>query len=135
MSSESNIQFNEDDQRHVIDSIYLVRFKMLYELYEDYFYNKYINDLDKILTILKDELGVTNLFLRRNLDYLMASGYVDHDKDSGIYGITYKGIKFIEEITDGAFHYKYDRMKINQTHIINKFQSGDVLASGGGGHY
>lgn len=109
----------------VIDNIYVVRFRMLYAFYEDYFYKKHNNDDMEILASMQHELDLSSLFLQRNLDYLLASGYLGDRGD--VVTISYKGIKFIENITDGVFDYSYESINVNRDHIITMFQRGDTL--------
>lgn len=109
----------------IINNIYVVRFKMLYSFYEDYFYSKYDHDELAILEYLKNELDVNSIFLSKNMEYLLAGGYLGDRGDMAT--ISYKGIKFIENITSGEFDYTHDMIKTDQDHIINMFQKGDTL--------
>lgn len=116
MSSENNSK-----QQQEIDNIYLVRFKILDEFYGDYFYDKYGDNTAEILNILKKELNVNYTFLQRNLDYLTECGYL------GSGGITFKGIKFIELVTDGRLNFDYEQVKNQEPFIVRKFQELDTL--------
>lgn len=125
MNSESNGNTNRVQE---IDNIYMIRFKILDEFYGDYFYSKYDGDIPEMKKFFSGEFDVSDSFIERNIAYLMACGYIGHDKNGKYTGISMKGIKFVEGVTDGEFNYPFEKMKMDKTHIINKFQSGDSLA-------
>ena len=120
-----SLENNNNEEPIVLDNMYLIRFKMLYAFYEDYFYRTYNNDDMEILAYLQNELDLSSLFLQRNLDYMIGSGYIGDDKK--ITSISFKGIKFVEEVTDGQLHYNDQSIKQNEGHISNKFQTNDLL--------
>lgn len=108
----------------ILDNIYLIRFKILYDFYEDYFYNKYNNDDIEITNHLQDMFGLSSRFLYRNLSYLIKTGYLNDQQSTNI---TFKGIKFIETVTDGKFDFPYEQIKNQEPFIIRKFQENDSL--------
>ena len=109
------------------NNIFVFRFKILYHFYEKLFWR--IHD-DDILGFLKTKYDITSAFLFNNVEYLRNSGYLQYaePKLAIDLGISYKGIQFVECITDGNMDFDDENISqesLNQ--IRRKFKEQDVL--------
>lgn len=118
-------EMTQEKSNPLDNNIFVLRFQILYEYYRKYFYN---NQKDfNIIDTIQDKYNLTPVFLFNNLTYLRETGYINESglKVFGNYDISFKGIKFVEEITDGKLDYDISNNDVSL--IRRKFSEGDTL--------
>ncbi len=91
---------------------------MLYEFYKKGF----LLDIksEEIVNELVKSLHMDSKFVFSNLYYLSRCGYLS-SKDS-VFDITYRGIKFVEKVTDGNVSFSDKDIISNKDFIVTQFQ-------------
>ncbi len=112
-----------DSEMENFDNVYLVRFKVLYSYYNEYFFSKR-NLFRNITPMIKINVD----FVERTLIYLSENGYlrtIEKENDDATFHIKYKGIKLVDRITDGEINFTDDEINKSKVKIISMFQKED----------
>lgn len=101
------------------DNIFVIRYRILYYFYQKLFSNKYGVE---IIDILEYEFGLSRQFLSSNVLYLRNSGYLGYmdPKTQLELGITFKGIRLIEEVTGGNLNYDIKDIRSDEASFIRR---------------
>jgi hypothetical protein len=120
MTNRTNLEMEN------FDNIYLIRFKVLYAYYNEYFFGS--RNLFKTTPMSKNDsefISKTLLYLEQN-DYLRM---IPKDNDEATFHIKFKGIKLVDKITDGDVEFTDDEINKSKVKIISMFQKEDINVS------